>query len=390
MKHVRVITVLIALAVVVLFIACPNPTTIDGEDLDPVDPGTLLQIPDDATPSSGGPGIFFAVISDLQEGSVSLITSSAASPAELVTIVDADISPAQWLVRLSDDSNKVAYVNILDQLIIHDRPSGDSYIVRSYSEGADNMDEFWWYGDDALLFSSDGSISRAKISETGLLVSPVTGSEVCHHDLAQNPFSAFPGGIGIALTYITESATSIWIGKYMDGGEFVEVENGGTIETYDNGFDIGFDPMLTWLSEDVLIWRTGLSVSSLWFWRNDTCDAEEVYIDNANTPAHTDFLLSSGGDTIYLFGHSNVVTSLSNPAIQDTYDADVFYVDSIEYTVSKLAFSPSGNYFLVGNRSRVRCFDAADPSVRYRWWEDTELEQRLNDVSLELLQIWWK
>ena len=406
MKHVRVIMVLIALAVAILLVACPNPglgpdPITDGEDLDPVDPATLLQIPDDATPSSGGPGVFYAATSDLEDGSVSLITSSAANPTEIVTIVDGDISPTQPLVRFSDDSNMVAYVNTLDQLIIHDRPSGESFVVRSFSTGAEDMDEFWWYDDHTLLFSSGGSISRAMVSGLELeQPTAVTGSEVCHHDLSLNPFSAFPGGIGIALTHIEELAggtlAAVWVGDYLDDGSIGQITDARLIASYGNEFGIGFDPMLTWLNEDMLVWRTNETVSTLWF-----CNVTDylqipsvsgslgwVLIDDANAP--TDFILSPTGDVIYLFGRGNVVTSAPIPTAYGDYDAEVFYVDNIEYTVSKLAFSPSGNYFLVGNRSRLRCYDSADPSVRYRWWEDTELEQQLDDVSLELLQIWWK
>ncbi len=400
MKHRRVITVLIALAVVVLLVACPNPglgpdPIIEGEDPDPVDPGTLLQIPDDATPSSGGPGTFYAVISDLQDGSVSLMTSSAASPAEIVTIVDGDISPAHPLVRLSANSENVAYVNAAGDLIVRDRLGENSYVARSYADGAADMDEFWWYGNNILLFSTGGSISRATLSESGLdPPRPIIGSAFCHHDLAQNPFSAIAGGIEVALTYINESAGGnqviIYVGDYLDDGSSGEITNIVPTVAIANAFRIGFDPMLTWLSDDVLVWRVDETVSTLWF--ANVADSPAAWgwveIEGANAP--TDFLLAPNGDTIYLFGRGSIVTSAPIPTVQGDYDAELFYTDNIEYTVSKLAFSPSGSYFLVGNRSRLRCFDSADPSVRYRWWEDTELEQQLDDVSLEVLQIWWK
>ena len=399
MKHLRAIAVLIALAVVVLLVACPNPglgpdPTTDGEDPDPVDPGTLLQIPDDATLSSGGPGIFYAVISDLQDGSVSLITSSAANPAEIVTIVDGDISPTEPLVRFSADSTMVVYVNTLNELTMLDRTNGESYVVQSYSEGAGNMDEFWWYDNDTLLFSSAGSISRAVISGTELEKGAVTNSEICHHDLSLNPFSHLTGGSSAALTYIHEVAGGtiavVYVGDYLDDGTAGEIVNAWAIVSHSNEFGIDFDPMLTWLSEDVLVWRTDEAVSTLWFCNVAEYPASLGWVSINSAEAPTDFLLSPGGNTIYFFGRGNVVGAVSNPAVQGDYNAQVFYTDDIEYTVSKLAFSPSGNYFLVGNRSRLRCYDSADPSIRYRWWEDTELEQELDDVSLEVLQIWWK
>ena len=200
----------------------------------------------------------------------------------------------------------------------------------------------------------------------------------------------------MALTYILESGgmtfPTVYAGDYLDDGSSGQITNTQPLVTHTDSFDIGFDPMLTWLSEDVLVWRTDPTVSTLFFCNVTEYPADESFgvisIDNANAP--TDFLLSGDGTTVYFYGRGNAVSSVPNPANVDEYDAQAFYVDDIEYTISNLAFSPSGKYFLVGNRSRLRCFDASDPSVRYRWWEDSDLERSLDEGSLELLDIWWQ
>jgi hypothetical protein len=398
----RLRLILVTFVLVLLLTACPNPAggtdPNPGEEDDPVLPQDLPSIPEDATPSDGGAGDFLALIVDTADNAVSLVRSSASEPSQLEIIIDGDISSSTPYVRISPDASAVAYLNVSNQLIWLETDSTRSYVVRTYTIGAENTDEFWWYDDDTLLFSSDASLSRAAIVDSIVESSEIIGGEICHHDLALNPYAAVGSGRTVALTYVNSDShgtiATVFTGDYVDTGDAGQINNTSAIVSHSDEFDIGFDPMLTWLSSDVLVWRTDLAVSTLWYCNvtdylahTDPSSLGRVGIEMENAP--TKFLLSLDGSCIYLYGNGKAVSRAAVPTEVDDYDAEVFYVDDIEFTISKLEFSPSGNYFLVGNRSRLRCFATDDPAQRFSWWEDTSLETQLNAGERELLEIWW-
>lgn len=404
----RLLRIATPVLLVLLLFACTNPNlgsnprddpgTGDLGD-DPVAPEDLSPVPSDAT-AGGGPGVFFALVSDPDNDTLSLVRSQASSPDQYETVVDGQVSTSTPIARFSDDNSSVAYVNVQNQLVWHELDTSTTHSVRSYSADAPNRDEFWWQGSDAILFSSDGSLSRAVLDTGTVQVSPIIGSEICHHDIALNPFAAPDSGRSLALTYVHEdsngSIAMVFSGDFNQTGE---ISNTSALVSHSNTFGIDFDPMLTWLNDEVLVWRTDQTVSTLWYCNVADYVSDEdptalgwITIDDANAPR--DFLLAPDASGIYFFGspayqNGNVVTKAQIPSEVGDYSAEVFYTDDLEYTVSRVAFSPSGKYFLVGNRTRLRCFSVQDTTSRYRWWEDTVLEAQLDSGTLELVEIWW-
>jgi len=393
-------SLLVALAMVTACMPAAGPDSSSDPggsgDPDPVPPGDLPEVPDGGLEYPAGAATFYAVFRD-SGGATGLETSAISSPDTLAYLIDGQINPDHPFVRPNPDFSEIAYLNVNNELVIFDRGSGDSYLVTVHEEGAPNSDEFWWFSDDVLLFSTVGSISRAQIVDGSLDISTVLEGHSCYHDLSINPFSAVAGTSQVALSYITSSGgipvATILVGTYSDDGTTGEITSVNIITTFVGEFGIDFDPMLTWLTPDFLVWRTSEDLTRVFY-----CDVPErlggnldafgvVDID-AGADHPTDMLLSNDGSTVYLYGRGNSVTSVAVPTEPGSYDASVFYTDDIEYTVSKLAFAPSGAYFLVGNRSRLRCFNTSDPTIRYRWWEDTDLEAELDSGDLEVLEVW--
>lgn len=385
LKRLRLHVVLCLLVTAMVLMGCPDAGIDDPSDLndpDPVDPASLPALPDSADQ-------VFLLVRHGTSGPVSLFKSGAGSPGAVELVLDDSVSETAQHVRLSPGTGKIAYINTSFELRVLDAESGLDHLIHSYSPSPPDIDEFWWHDDDTLLFSPGGDIERAFFSGPDVAIDPIMGSEFCYHDLSQNGTGS---PVQTAMTYIDGNHVKIQLADYENATPSFSAP--ATLTEYRDAFSVDFDPRLTWVTSDILVWRLSAGVSELEF-----CNVPEYLADPetqftgtlsiSGASSATSFLLTPDGSQVVFFGGGVNVCAIGTPLTEGLCTATEFYTEDIEYNISNFTFSPTGEFFLVGSTTRIRCYSTTD-LTRYRWWEDTDFETQLDSGELRIIEIIWE